>query len=1547
MSMYRQKNTEKGTRTTEIVRETDRDKHVLLQMLDLHRQKVDPVDLMQMLYLTSSCVEDNVPQNPTELSTVFLRRLWLYHPQARDTSCEVVAGAYTVARPPEVDESSQCAINPLDLVAAVFMTTNSFLQQEIANRMVLSHFAVPLYLPPVYPEKRGTFLLSPFRGVLGRWKSHSLDESRNIMKNMASSRMPFLSAVRLGHCSVSKSRVLNRVLGGSHELHECFTNRNTDGGQLPRILSDGLIEVSWNLSMADQDNKVNPLLMANLRGDAAECNKQVSLLCYASAVLLVFCGNLGMKERKLLSSWRDNASHLILIDCSEAMQGDAGSEECEHEKMKNILIKDLELSEECVINAHDGNEENLAWRLSYAMNKLVSHLHPTNLVAAAGVASDLNMKVDEDELSQMAFTEVEEVLNGIESGVSKFLEEQLPLQGPRWKQLCDVEQKQGKLKEDVHLSLSQESSGGNKGLVEEFMSYKLTEAMKTFLEALFTYDTTKRAFFLSWMRVKLQVMQLDKLSDTEEDQQQGPCIGLEHFLREMGLIYERYFRGPTNELYNMFSLPYLAAELLLYGVPLELFDGDASVFPLNWVYSVLYEVYKQVPQNSRMRVLTTFGFHDSKNAELLSSLFGVSFPKWGQRHIKGAYMLLLSLPDNIRMQLDCEFLILIVTEGLNFLHAGQTEESLLHANQLATFVSGLSDVTLVNLPQEGLAGTQNNLQIAVNAVLHTRDLPRKPDFQVVSEGPAKDAKILSCVIDILNQKKSLGTEGGNINHSLVGPWTDQNLFSETDQIYSDAVLELKQSLLAVLHNKATTCQPTCMGAFMEHMCNFWETVKNLTFATGLEDTHAAGPLIGLCTKVVEGEEQLGHRIKCWVEGLDNRISELEESASQSGDYVDDPDGVHRILDEEAAMLINSESDKLKSSLWDYFRQEDIDMAFVEPYQSNLLERVSSTEQQAVHGLNPKIETAIIRHDMSVKMQALLTALEAALEVRLRSLLESCKNNNNFIDDKQLEEEFIQVWNDIPSNLELLPLETHEIRAKVIEKLRENLQSRGLKKQKVKLRNHQNGFTVKNGHLALRSKMKRTLKHNKEVAQRFTDNLIEDCDRRVSEKLKHKEDYSDSYMREILAIVDKGLEVLKMESFVMKPKFEADLKGYICSKATESFQNMQNLLKRERETKENFLYETQERHLLDFIHNFRRRDQCQKAAWEFTNQCLRPAALDFIYTSLERQIFDDILQGANGHVYSLPKTFHYHLLKELLLEDNFEKFLEYLQSNESYCRKRIEGIIVEHLSGSVMIEDRREQRMQQICQRMENSINLISEDGGTGQSNARQLLESVCAVLQSPGDVTVSADSLRMPLFEVIPQRENFITQLKECVAELSLSLVQEFGENEDVIEVPEDLSYKLQDLLYDHIKGCDEQCPFCKAPCDLGGTEHAVHQAIVHRPKGLVCYTNAGSTSLSHLTCSAEMVGENQFQNRHTGGLSLPYKDYQSIYPNWNIPPEWPKNNETGTFWKYVFMRYNARFAQNYQCESATVPEEWKKIRQEDALRNLKKAFSINEWHQL
>lgn len=75
-----------------------------------------------------------------------------------------------------------------------------------------------------------------------------------------------------------------------------------------------------------------------------------------------------------------------------------------------------------------------------------------------------------------------------------------------------------------------------------------------------------------------------------------PMLSLEHFLREMGLLFELTHISSGSGSQKVLCLPSLATEILLYGVPLELMDGDASNIPIHWLGCVFAELKRCLPQ---------------------------------------------------------------------------------------------------------------------------------------------------------------------------------------------------------------------------------------------------------------------------------------------------------------------------------------------------------------------------------------------------------------------------------------------------------------------------------------------------------------------------------------------------------------------------------------------------------------------------------------------------------------------------------------------------------------------------------------------------------------------------------------------------------------------------------------------------------------------------------------------------------------------------------------------------------------------------------------
>ncbi|KAJ7990387.1 hypothetical protein DPEC_G00299770 [Dallia pectoralis] len=1435
-----------------------------------------PLDLTVMLDINTWSLENHPPPRTKNLPRAFLRRLWLLSPQARSTRCQPPAESPMDAPQGEIIPSliggdSQCLVNPLDMVVAVYRSANSFLQLEMSARMVQRQFAVPLLLPAITPDQSVCFLLWSLRGVVGQWRPHSLAENSGISQGgLVSTAMPLISCVKLGHCSVSKSQVLSHLVGRPQNSSECFLHRGMEGGQLPRRLADGLVELCWCLPCGDRDVFPEPVAIANLRGDGTRQEKQVSFLCRVSSVIIVFCGNLGEKERQLLASLEGRAKRVILIDLCR------GQEESEKNEVE-MLNHGLNLPEESVLSGRCVREEELANQLSKTLNHLLpDRLTYVTIEDAASIAEELGLMVDENAMCKKALAQVEEVLTGIENGANHYRALNLPLQGAFWSRLAEVE--------------------------------------------------------------KVETRQKD--------------MGEKHFLRELGLVFELTNQRPGSGTHNVLRLPSVAADLLLYGVPLEILDGDASNMPCSWVGCVMAEFNRRLPFGTKVRVLTSLGIHNARNSEMLSALFGVQFPSRSTGNTRGAYLLALGLPDNLKEDMQCDFLLMIDVEGLRSTGLSVEQDNLKHDNEMAAMVSGLSDVILQNMPPDGETEIHSTLPVIVNALLRTRGSGAFPISQLLTQGVGLNSKLLSLQIQrvtqvleavaetspgVIESESSLETVSSSIP-CLIGPWQNNSLSVSVDEEYSSTILQVKQDLLGALKRSATKSKAASVPEFIERLCTVWKTVKGATFPFEFGETEVGEAFCIMCTELSQWEKNLLEHMDVWFMGTLGRFVAGKAATLEKGcDPLDQ-------LNKEAITEVKVEVEKIRSTLEDNLKKDDLHIRFIEKFKPNFFNSLNAIQKRATSKILEKLQTATEDHYFSTTLMSFTSVLNANTEVTLHRLIESSKLNKCLLNDKQLEEEFDSVWSESLSTTEFRTSEKEDITACVIQKLKENLNDRGLHKHMQKLnaigQEIPSSFTVNDEHFGYRSRLKHMLEVNNRLqmlqAHRLATKITDEYNNFVRTKSALAADFSASYITDALEIVDKALKTKTMD---IRSAFEVDLKVYLCSHACRDFQVIHDQYARDGEFLV-YLNGKKDGFKVDFIYQFRKRDQAQRVAGAFTTMVLRPSALDYIYRPLGLWIKETVTMD-DSQRYLSPRAFKRCVLEELIREDSFESFLEYLLSYESFSLKRIRKKVEECLAGTTAMNEQREQRLGEIIGKMASAVSLTSHGESRVLSDISLLLEKVCLNLEADGEVTVNKDSMECPLFHITTDWARFVTCLLESLAEMRLALSQQFSKDREVSEVLRTLPVKPQNSLFSGVRGCEKRCPFCKAPCEAGASHHEVHSALLHRPKGLLSYTRDDSGSLSHHTCPSDMARDSLFQNQDTDAQPRPYRDYRSLYPDWHITPEDPSAQTVSAYWRYVLVRFNSRFAHEYQREPAVLPGEWHLITQEEALESLKKAFPV------
>ena len=109
---------------------------------------------------------------------------------------------------------------------------------------------------------------------------------------------------------------------------------------------------------------------------------------------------------------------------------------------------------------------------------------------------------------------------------------------------------------------------------------------------------------------------------------------------------------------------------------------------------------------------------------------------------------------------------------------------------------------------------------------------------------------------------------------------------------------------------------------------------------------------------------------------------------------------------------------------------------------------------------------------------------------------------------------------------------------------------------------------------------------------------------------------------------------------------------------------------------------------------------------------------------------------------------------------------------------------------------------------------------------------------------------------------------------------------------------KPHEIMKDLI-GCTAQCPFCGEQCDIGNEHDSEikHRTAIHRPSNLASWRNSKTQVMVVDFCPALVSSKGTFKCQKTNDQPHPYKDYQTIYPDWAIPAD--VTSQDSLYWKW------------------------------------------------
>ncbi|XP_062239737.1 interferon-induced very large GTPase 1-like [Platichthys flesus] len=1559
----------------------------LLEDLGLKQHYTKKLTLSEILQIDLKAITDEPAKCHSDLPWYFLKKLMMVNVTARNLPSECESSNDEATEATESDSDDLCDItdsgdmvNPLDVITALFLCSDGFVQQEMALKMSMCQFSVPLLLPDCDTDQC-KLMLWAMRDIVKTYRPQSLLQSKGFTEErIVPSEIPMISFVRLGDCSISKSQILNKLLSNSEEYHDYFVHCDMECGDFPRRISNGLTEITWYLPSGKKNIDIfsEPLAVANLRGDIASFETQFSFLCQTSAAVFVFFDNLD-PECKLLTNLHHKAEMFLV--------GNQQSKCFSMDALKTVATK-LGLSKVNIITKTKKNYADFVKGLRKKVNDVIENTKNKMCIEKmADIAPELGILVDEDCPECQTAKEHADAITSKIKNIPDYKATQLPLHGEIWKELTILEKEAFRLKNLGSKDIETYKAGIQKKkekLREKQSSKNMSDAMTCFISAI-SSPGIERRYFLKWMRMNLDNLSREKLSGLrkrykekckdEENKEaikvidkelSNSSLGIEHFFREMGQIYEASVSLPEQDLSRkqLQHLPQICAGLLLDGFPLELVDGDASNIPLTWVSDVLSQLNELVSPKNKILVVTVLGVQSTGKSTLLNTMFGVQFAVSTGRCTRGAFMLLIRINEDVKKDLYCDFMVIIDTEGLKSAELAQLDDSHEHDNELATLVVGLSDITIINIAMENSTQMKDILQIVVHAFLRMKEVGKKPKCQFVHQNVSdvsaneKTLRERKLLLDQLNEmtqaaakmekkeKNKCFTDVMEYNPEtgswyIPGLWNGNPPMAPVNAGYSEAVYQFKKNITETLGNCESSANDILK--FKEWMSSLWRAVKHENFIFSFRNSLVAEAYMSLCTEFNKWEWDFKESIYKWIIDGETTISNLGTPASKSK-IVDMKELILSLKSEVSTKLMKLEEELLEK-LKNYFKQKDGHVHLVERYKEDFANSARSLRLDMQNSVYSQLKAAAEIKQGQTEVQKIKENHTKEIEEAVCALIDECRKKKVQMGEEELNQEFDKMWKETVKKLSFSKQEPTDVVNSVSLYLLINLTHKGsLARELLSQTNLQHCGETPFKYIAKgwfeKAKKKASnwrLIQDPIRLQKIADNIIDECLQYVMEKVKtdvpeadakKTPNYSDAYIQEILRIVDERLQ--KHEDGTVDIEFEVSLKQHICGIAARHFQKMQ-----EDFLKENDPYlclnKNKEKFCDSFKDVFNERDQSQKKAEEFTEQCLKPAVEKFVYSKLGPDI---IREMRTQQQFITRDTFQYDILLDLLSKHSFWKYVRYIGSYEVHVKKWILYQTVKHLSkDSKMFE--------LVDQHLDSSISSIKAaiHKATKKTSAdlKTFINNFC---QELGDtLVISQDALGDVMMLNKANQEQFAQWFTEFVNKMEKALKQKFKRIDIQMILKRD-DVKSQNELFTQVIGCGKQCPFCAVACVSGGGNHSVHTAPLHRPQGLNGYSWHQTEQLATDICSSLVVSDNLFCCGATKDKLISFKNYTDIFPDWKIPPD--ESYQASDYWKYVMATFNEEFAKEHGVKPADIPPTWKDISRLQAQQSLKGSFNIS-----
>ncbi|XP_058617981.1 interferon-induced very large GTPase 1 [Onychostoma macrolepis] len=1560
------------------VRAENKQKNVFdrLHLEDKHHNKLRAADVLQItehsLQSHESCAEE-------ELIQTFLQKLLMMNYRARyiktkqNNEQHQIQQRDTDSSDDEEDifnekslsneETSQSdLIHPMDVQMAVFHRADVFLKQLMVTKLSQCQYALPLLVPD--PDTRQIeFPLWTFRQIHKSWKIRNTNnEFISQTQPIYRAQTPMVFFFRFGSVSSSKSQLMNRLI---NERHNTFFHRHCPYSSRTRELMDGVVEITWFCpSGRDTDQFTECVAFCNLHGDAGDHEKQLQILTDMSSVNVVLLPRLHRNNRHaatIQNLYKDSKPLICLFTEDESTVTE----------MRKGKYK---------IGLKDRNQSDVSEELRRVINACLSDSSHTFRLEDVSKHSDIRVDEEDDEDCRRGRAAAQQMMSLLEKkDLTEIKESFLPHQEKLWHQWSQKNRELHRPRADETEMYIRRKHSEMKEIRQQQHESDISEFMKCFIKEMNSDAANEKMFFLKWLRILLDehisadlsalhhkydekwstVLKLKEKHDKSEqlraeqtelerisEDLQAAVFGVEHIMREIGQIYESCSSVKKNKKdlqVDFSSLPSLAAEMMISGSPLELMDGDAAHVPVIWISAVLDQLIQKLG-DQRVFVLSVLGLRGSGKSTVLNTMFGLQFAVSAARTTRGAFMQLVRVSDKMRTQMNTDYILVVDTEGLRALElAGRSTRH--HDNELATFVVGLGNLTLINIFGESPAEMQDILQIVVQFFMRMKKVRLNPScvfvHQNISDVTAgeKNMEGRRRLQERLDEMTKLAAEEEVCDAECFSDvircdvqkdvkyfaqlWEGSPPMAPPNPNYCENIQELKKTIIS----HASKSDGMMLTLLKDRIKDLWEALLNEGFVFSFRNSLE-----------ISAYRKLETEYRKWSWRLRRAMMETENKLHNKIEN----DVIHEVKETDLHRELKT-SEEVKKSMSKFF-EKDRDADILIQWKTSFEIKIKELQENIVRETKRKLNEVLQQRDLKKKIDVQRRYHENTLYEKSKEL--TLKFKDKTIDEETLKKEFDLFWE---QSVKKIIRDAPAIRdIDIMRDVREILSDVYQSVPVDHWRESRDIFTVQSydEYIIFRKSKKsgfkwtlkdvfRTAKLSPEdeaQIRSLVSDVVQQTDRIIQSFNISKMGYNISCIQQLIDYIKTSVtDHQERVRYVLKNEFFMDLVLSVCKRSNNMITDQHRLF---RDANDPVIYVQKKRE--EYYSIFLKYCHGSASAVIFGEIiCLKLKELieQSVYKKTARDLTDEIrsnCESLNGNRANLEK----HILKTLAEEEDLNKYMNYIHKPrdhfKSFIRDEVRRYITDRFSLSVLLKMKEnitllQQKIMRAAHQSTEHVQVNRGDAGLWLKSFSQQISDELIFSEKHLSGVRHDDVVDFNLLEDVIRQE-----LTAVMSDIS-SIFNSWSFNEKL-----DLKFRADELLIDlFCQCCWVQCPFCGAICTNTIENHdGDHCAPFHRVRGINGWCYIKTVNLCTDICTGLVASNQTFCVSDEWFKYREYRRAGGVYAVWSITPDLSEQ----IYWKWFVCRFQRDLEKYYNKTfegSGKIPDEWRRYSKQEAIESL------------